>query len=60
MGAQGHRDRGPIIGAAFARGRGIVDKTTIGRLVITWVLTLPATALLSAGLYVSLSPFITF
>lgn len=51
---------GAIIGAAFARGRGIVDKTTIGRLVITWVLTLPATALLSAGLYVSLSPFITF
>lgn len=50
---------GAIIGAAYARGRGLVDKRIIGRLVITWVLTLPATALLSAGLYVSLSSFIT-
>jgi PiT family inorganic phosphate transporter len=51
---------GAIIGAAFARGRGLVDKRIIGRLVITWVLTLPATALLSAGLYVSLSSVIKF
>ena len=51
---------GAIIGSAFARGRGMVDKTTIGRLVITWILTLPATILLSAALYVSLSPLISF
>lgn len=50
---------GAIIGTAFARGRGLVDKRTIGRLVITWVLTLPATTLLSAGLYVAVSSVIT-
>ncbi len=51
---------GAIIGTAFARGRGLVDKTTIGRLVVTWVLTLPATTLLSAGLYAVASSFISF
>jgi PiT family inorganic phosphate transporter len=50
---------GAIIGTAFARGRGLVDKRTIGRLVITWVLTLPATTLLSAGLYIAVSSVIT-
>ncbi len=50
---------GAIIGTAFARGRGLIDKTTIGRLVVTWVLTLPVTTLLSAGLYVAASSFLS-
>jgi PiT family inorganic phosphate transporter len=42
---------GAIIGTAFARGEGTIDKRTIGRLVVTWVFTIPVTALLSAVLY---------
>lgn len=49
---------GAIIGTAFARGRGLIDKNTIGRLVTTWIITLPTTAIVSAGLYVLLSRLI--
>lgn len=49
---------GAIIGTAFARGRGTIDNTVIGRLVATWALPLPATAMVNRVLYVSLSQFI--
>jgi PiT family inorganic phosphate transporter len=49
---------GAIIGAALARKRGVIDKGTTGRLVITWVITLPATAIISAALYIASSQFI--
>ena len=49
---------GAIIGTAFARGRGLVDKNTLGRLVTTWLITLPTTAIVSAGLYILLSRFV--
>jgi PiT family inorganic phosphate transporter len=42
---------GAIIGTAFARGEGTIDKRVIGRLVVTWVFTIPVTALMSAALY---------
>ena len=46
---------GSIIGTGFARGHGLIDKTTIWHLVITWVITIPATAIFSASLYFTLS-----
>ena len=51
---------GALIGAGLARGRGMVDKITIGRLAITWVITIPATASMSAVLYIILSRLIGF
>lgn len=49
---------GALIGTGLARGRGMIDKGTIGRLVITWVITLPVTATISAVLYFALSRFV--
>ena len=42
---------GAIIGTAFARGQSLVDKMTMVRLLVTWLITLPVTATLSATLY---------
>lgn len=50
---------GAIVGTGLARGRGVIDKRTIGRLVVTWVITLPITATISAILYAALSRLIT-
>ena len=49
---------GSIIGTGFARGHGLIDKKTIGRLVMTWLLTIPSTAILCAVLYFILSQFL--
>ena len=49
---------GSIIGTGLARGHGLIDKKTIVRLVITWLITIPATAVLSASLYSVLSSVI--
>jgi PiT family inorganic phosphate transporter len=49
---------GAIIGTAFARRREAIDKGIIARLVITWVITLPATAAISAALYFTASQFL--
>jgi PiT family inorganic phosphate transporter len=46
---------GAIIGTAFARKSGFIDKSMIGRLVFTWLITLPGTSIISAGLYFLLS-----
>ncbi|UCH03053.1 MAG: anion permease [Candidatus Bathyarchaeota archaeon] len=43
---------GAIIGTAFARGQGLIDKSTFGRLVFTWIITLPTTATMSGILYI--------
>lgn len=46
---------GAIIGAGLARGgKKSVNKTTVLQLVSFWVLTLPATAIISAGAYFSI------
>lgn len=42
---------GAIVGTAFARGQGLVDKMTMVRLLVTWLITLPVTATISATLY---------
>jgi PiT family inorganic phosphate transporter len=49
---------GAIIGTAFARGQGIVDKRTMFRLLITWLITLPVTATISAILYTVFTYFV--
>ena len=49
---------GSIVGTGLARGHGLIDKKTIGRLVTTWVISIPATAILCASLYFLLSQVI--
>jgi PiT family inorganic phosphate transporter len=49
---------GAIIGTAFARNQGFVDRKTMFRLLITWLLTLPVTATLSATLYTVFTYFV--
>lgn len=46
---------GAIIGTAFAQGEGLVDRKTFGRLVFTWIITLPITAVFSGILYMVLT-----
>ncbi len=46
---------GAIVGATLARGEGMIDKRTIGRLAVTWIFTIPITAFISAVLYSILS-----
>ena len=49
---------GAIIGTAFARGQGFVDRKTMVRILITWLITLPVTAFISATLYTLFSFFV--
>jgi len=50
---------GAVIGVGIAKDRRAVNKSTISRLLITWALTIPATAILSIVLYKTVSLIIT-
>jgi PiT family inorganic phosphate transporter len=46
-----HCSMGAIIGVGIAQGRESVDKRTVGKIILYWVITFPCVALLSAGLF---------
>jgi len=46
---------GALIGTSLAKKDGTINKSTMGRLVITWILTIPITATISATLYTILT-----
>ena len=46
---------GAVIGVGIAKDRRAVNKSTIGRLLVTWALTIPCTAVLSIVLYKTVS-----
>ena len=50
---------GAIIGVGIAKDFRAINKSTVGRLLVTWALTVPATAALSIVLYKSVSLIIT-
>jgi PiT family inorganic phosphate transporter len=48
---------GAVMGVGIARGFGSIDMRVIGRIFASWVITIPASALLAAGLYLLLAHF---
>jgi PiT family inorganic phosphate transporter len=52
-----HVSSSAIIGMGLRKGSGLVNWKTVSEMVLAWVLTLPVTGLLSAGIYLLLTGF---